>query len=836
MEKNEAFDLSAAISRIKHHLPTQAPLKDFIHHNTLHAFQGETFHKALKQVAQQYGYRVYAALEEYRKWYNDGSIAPEVLQRIVQEHSTYADSPQWMDHLLHKNYPDFSPAQVGVLRSQWRPLSHINMDKETHAILFRLLGAYLDQGVARWEMPEHSKGFLAAVRHLELEQNGAVMRSVSAREKLLNQNLSTEELLFDIVGREDWFEHYLEDQQMSHPGWSGMVAFLESNRSALMEPRVITLQEVIHLELLLEWDVLQQKGAVKNGPLSHQLPNDFQSRPKSENKDEEELFNVLAIWQEALEYSLYDQVLNALNQEKNKTDLAVQYQAVFCIDDREESIRRHLECVNPQVETFGTAGFFSVPIYFQAAGARHLTKVCPAPITPKHAIKELNAVLRHDQDPHISSLHHGGIKGWVSSQLTGFSAAFQLAKSVLKPGPTPVKVSSFQHMDSQGKLALDHDPLNDDQGLKWGFELPEMVQAVQSFVKTMGMGTSGFAPLVYIMGHGASSVNNTHYAGYDCGACSGRSGSVNARLLAMMANRMDVRKELLSMGICIPESTRFIGALHDTTRDEVEYFDWQELSSEWLDLHADFVRSMDKALQNNAAERSRRFASVDHSTDFNKRHLQVKTRSLSLFEPRPEWNHATNALCIVGPRSSHRHVFLDRRAFLQSYDWKQDPDGVYLLPILNAIAPVCGGINLEYYFSKVDNDKLGAGTKLPHNVMGLIGVANGMDGDLRTGLPKQMVNIHKPLRLMALVEQSPEVVRRVLDQAPATAEWFRNEWVWLVVKDPQSGHYFRMKEGRFVPYEPIQLVVPAMRSWEQLLESDSDLPISLCELAGEVAP
>ena len=28
---------------------------------------------------------------------------------------------------------------------------------------------------------------------------------------------------------------------------------------------------------------------------------------------------------------------------------------------------------------------------------------------------------------------------------------------------------------------------------------------------------------------------------------------------------------------------------------------------------------------------------------------------------------------------------------------------------------------------------MGAGTKLPHNVMGLIGVANSSDGDLRPG-------------------------------------------------------------------------------------------------------
>jgi uncharacterized protein YbcC (UPF0753/DUF2309 family) len=67
-----------------------------------------------------------------------------------------------------------------------------------------------------------------------------------------------------------------------------------------------------------------------------------------------------------------------------------------------------------------------------------------------------------------------------------------------------------------------------------------------------------------------------------------------------------------------------------------------------------------------------------------------------------------------------KNLFLERRAFMNSYDYSIDPEGNYLFNILKAAAPVCGGINLEYFFSRVDNQKLGAGTKLPHNVMGLL--------------------------------------------------------------------------------------------------------------------
>jgi uncharacterized protein YbcC (UPF0753/DUF2309 family) len=122
---------------------------------------------------------------------------------------------------------------------------------------------------------------------------------------------------------------------------------------------------------------------------------------------------------------------------------------------------------------------------------------------------------------------------------------------------------------------------------------------------------------------------------------------------------------------------------------------------------------------------------------------------------------------------------------------------------MNAIAPVCGGINLEYFFSRVDNQKLGAGTKLPHNVMGLIGVANGIDGDLRTGLPSQMIEVHDPIRLLAIVEHYPEVVLKTIQTNPATYEWFENEWVRLIVINPETNKPMLFSKGLFTEYQTL---------------------------------
>ena len=67
---HSSFNEHDVLHELKHFLPAQSPLKDFIHHNTLHAFQTSKFYDATRNASGILGYRVSLSLLEYRSLYN----------------------------------------------------------------------------------------------------------------------------------------------------------------------------------------------------------------------------------------------------------------------------------------------------------------------------------------------------------------------------------------------------------------------------------------------------------------------------------------------------------------------------------------------------------------------------------------------------------------------------------------------------------------------------------------------------------------------------------------------------------------------------------------------
>ncbi|MES2516719.1 MAG: DUF2309 domain-containing protein [Bacteroidota bacterium] len=820
------FDEKEIIHELKHFLPAQNPLKDFVHHNTLHAYQDMKFFEGIRKASEIFGYNVTLSLDEYRTLYANGRIRKDILEKIISEKYGVDASQKWTKKVLSEEYDaKFSP-RIGGLRANWKMSYQIDLDSMVHPTLFRIICGFLDQGIAIWAFPEKGKSFLESLKEMERNSFTSYFRRKRAKDLLLNTDCKMQDLLKLLVGDEAYYEQYLFDQQFAHQGWSGMVSAVEDYPETLLDSRKITLNDAIIFELLLEIDAIDFHFGDGWTPLSENL----MEKPTELFGEitDNELNEIIRVWQEAFEWSYYDEVLAGIQMESTVQKQAKQksFQALFCIDDRECSIRRYLEQFDSSCETFGTPGFFGVEFFFQPEGGQFYTKVCPAPVTPKYLVKEQpdrsGKGIKLKKDLYFSKHTHSFYSGWLISQTLGFSSAIKLFGSIFRPSMSPATSSSFKHMDKFADLTVEH--THDEQkenGLQIGYLIDEMVDRVEGTLKSIGL-VKDFAPIVYVVGHGASSVNNPHFAAYDCGACCGRAGSANARVLSEMANKPEVRAKLRMKGIDIPDSTQFVGTLHDTTRDEVAFFDEKLLSVANLESHKKYEKIFETSLDYNAKERSRRFESIDTNLTPAMIHEKIKIRSVSLFEPRPELNHATNALCIIGHRDISKGLFLDRRSFLNSYDYAIDPEGKYLFNILKAAAPVCGGINLEYYFSRVDNQKLGAGTKLPHNVMGLIGVANGIDGDLRPGLPSQMIEVHDPIRILFIVEHFPAVVLETIQRLYATYEWFVNEWVNLVVVNPETKELSVFKNGEFVPYTPLMKELTRIKDITPLLESNQE--------------
>jgi len=817
----EPMGMEQILHELKHFLPAQAPLKDFVHHNTLHAFQHLSFFQGLKQANDQFGYQGFLSLSDYRNLYREGKIKGLVLKKILE--NQFGDQANaWLVKLLDESHDRLKSPKIGQFRAHWRDEYHFNLDKTIQPFLFRLLSAYLDQGISIWPFPLEAKGFLDSIRQLQAGSYSSIFKSKRVEKLLQNPDLNLEDLLEILVGDPKGYGWYLFDQQFAHPGWSGMVSVLESQPESLLDSKRISLEDLILVECLLEIDALDKKFGESWIPLGHQYPHDTYHLFEIGLIEEVDL--VLQCWQEAFEWSYYDEVLSGIRAVVPTPDKpkVPSFQALFCIDDRECSTRRHLEYIDPNCATYGTPGFFNVEFYFQPEYGKFHTKSCPAPVNPKFLIKETAKHKKLASEVHFNQRSHSLVRGWLNAQTLGFWSALKLVGNVLRPSSSALEVSSFQHMDPKGSLSIVYQG-EEENGLQVGFK-----DRIEGLLRSIGL-VEGFSPLVYLIGHGASSINNTHYAGYDCGACCGRPGSVNARVAAFMANHLEVRIQLKGRGIEIPEGTQFLGGLHDTTKDELVFFDEETLHPENLKSHRENQEKFVRVLDINSLERSRRFDTLDKNKTIGGLHDAVKKRAFSLFEPRPEYNHATNALCIVSRKSTLKGLFFDRRAFLNSYDYRKDPSGNALTKILSAAIPVCGGINLEYYFSRMDPDKLGAGTKLPHNVMGLIGVANGADGDLRTGLPYQMVEIHDPIRLLMVVEQIPELVNHVITASPALLEWVNNNWVNLVVLDPNSGDFLRWVDEKFVVYTPLTEVEHLDHLQDKLLSTQQNLPVYLID-------
>jgi len=764
-------------------------------------------------------------------------------------------------------------------RDALRQAVDVDTDSLVHPVLIRFCAAFVDQGFANWSLPHREEGFFKSFLSVYSLKSGPPDRWMAELpvelQRIQQAGLSpTDSILesLELLGVEHSNrEDFITASLLALRGWAGLIWQLEvrPDRQAHSAPPGCLL-EFLAVRLILERVALSYAGEeYLNHPIplsdlwavtTSRLPKMSQSSVEqraflifqlaqvlgwspaalshlnahqwSDLIHEIETFSSMErrrIFHQAYERYFRAQTLDAISVHAVRPANRVpspRFQSVYCIDSREESFRRHLEEVAPEAETFGAAGFYSVPMYYKGAADAHFSALCPIVIRPQHWVtEEVDKALEAEHlrraktrrvlgtathNVHVGSRSITG--GALLTASLGVLASVPLVARVLFPRLTSRirrRASQFVETPPITRLRLERKaekPSSSEDGI--GFSVDEMATMGERLIRDIGL-INGFARIVIFFGHGSFCLNNPHKSCYDCGACSGSAGAPNARALAAILNDSRIRTIIKSRGIEIPDDTHFIGALHNTCVDSLTYFDLDRLPETHRE-DFEFARSkLEQACERNAHERCRRFQSAPLDLSFAAARRHVEGRAEDLAQTRPEFGNASNAICVVGRRARTRGLYLDRRTFMHSYEPEQDDDQCTILArILGAVVPVCSGINLQYFFSYVDSPGWGCGTKLPHNITSLLGVMDGAASDLRPGLPWQGVEIHEPVRLLFVIETTPAGIRQIMARSEAVRNILKNGWVQLALLDANSNKILVYRDDEFHVYEPSVTELP----------------------------
>ena len=823
--------------------------------------------------------------------------------------------------------------------------------------LIKWCEAFLDEDHAAWPMPGREKGFYGAWKYLA-EQEWSPCAIPDSRRKLARLPAAPEDALLeslDALGIPSTaWPDYLSHHLAALPGWAGFIKWRSDQSDyAWQQVYPADLVQYLAVRVWYERELVRQAcreglgidgtiGAIaaemqKRGNPGAQSPREGATRaPLMAAWRLKALAEALAIdpavlmetapddlkvlidwidafpesdhgpvWLKAFEAGYRERLVDKLlpnaagphaAAEGGHPPVRPQSQAVFCLDVRSESFRRHLEAVG-DYHTFGLAGFFSVFIRYRAHGSRHETDQFPVIMKAKNSVRETprtyqgeflarhrararlveaGYTLLHDLKenvvtPYVAVESLGWFYGLPLVGKTVFTAWYRNWTDALRRIFVPTVATamtvdkllreeveemlaaeqravirralqerfgdrdlnlSLERLEFLRKRALDesggepvsgrHPPkgsLNAEEETAFvqalrdryrinpggvfgrmeritriGFTPGEQVFTVETALRMMGL-TRNFARLVLFCGHGSTSDNNPYEAALDCGACGGNAGKPNARVLAAMANKAVVRDALARNGLVIPQDTYFIAGLHDTTTDAVRIFDLEDLPHTHLNDLLRLSRDLEEAGRRTSRERCGRFPEIASVLPPSKAAREVRRRSGDWSEVRPEWGLSGNAAFIIGRRELIRGVDLEGRVFLHSYDYREDPAGRLLEIVMTGPQVVGQWINMEHYFSTVDPEVYGSGSKIYHNVVGRFGVMSGPQSDLRTGLARQTVMngprpFHEPLRMLTLIEAPRDRIAGVVGRHRFLQHLYDNEWIRLAALDPEGKIFY----------------------------------------------
>lgn len=569
---------------------------------------------------------------------------------------------------------------------------------------------------------------------------------------------------------------YLSSQLASSAGWTAhaLWRFERGQEHAVAEL----------LALRMALDVLYAGAAA--GDATVHLPDPAEAAELTARIDAHRLR-----WQRALELTGSEQVLPLMvDAEDNTPPTEPEYahsQSLWCIDVRSERIRRHLERAGAH-QTFGIAGFFNVPTRHQDADGVGRDQ-CPVLLVPPTGSATEPTQLTLAQAVHRS--YQGALSvPVVPLQTAEVFGLVALAGSAVA-NRIPAAARAWRQRVTRGRDAA--------AAVTWQVETSARADAVESVLRSIGL-VSDFAPVVMVVGHGATVENNAHAATYQCGACGANTGAVNSRLFVEAMNDPAVRAELRERGIEIPEETRAVAALHDTATDRVALEGTPDVDPRQAEALSVFLTDVADAGRRTAAERRAALvATGTPSVAPAAAQRELVRRTSDWAEPTPEWGLAGNIGIIVAPRRLTKSLNLRGQFFLQSYDESLDPDHTILAGLMAAPVVVSQWISAQYQFSAVAPQVFGAGDKTTLNVVGNIGVLSGAHGDLKVGLPWQSLfdqdpaahpdalGAHAPRRHLVVVAAKRDAIASIVLEHQGLRELVTNGWISVVAID-QGAH------------------------------------------------
>ncbi len=734
------------------------PLYSFVTSNPLSGYEKMPFKDAANSAKELLNTKVFPEASLYRQAWSQGEIEERELVLLLKENG------------LSKS-PSFYLEQIeSQKRTEEKNLNH-NLDR----IMVKWLAAFMDEGLAEWQMPDKKDGFYKAWRKLVKYDNEIGIKDIR---KIPKTSLEALTHVLKDCQKGDYtkiFTHHLA----ALPGWTGYINYRSQSNSLWQEEYPVSLEDYLAVRL---W-------------ISQELK--IQILPETNNTDSDhKIAKLQYIWLKAWEKSWQNQLVKTLAKKSITTlsendKLSLDAQMVFCIDTRSELIRRHVESKG-NYETFGYAGFFGLAMDYKNLNDGLTRKSCPPIVSSAYTVTETSQVnkekkkIAYERKNEIfkfGKYFQKRMKNMLPSAFgyvegSGFYYGLSLLGRTILPGYFyRLKRKNTTTYETICEPKIDRVDMEDDNS--FGISLEEKVAIVKSAFDLTGW--KHFAPLVFFVGHGSHSANNPFGSSLDCGACAASPGRHNARMLAKLANLSKVRKALAQdYQINIPENTIFIGAEHNTTTDDIVIFD-----SEVPNSHQERLFRVKSDLL------SAQLTATQDRLGINKNSIALAQHKANNWgETRPEWGLAKNAGFIVGPRELTKNENLDSRCFLHSYDWQQDTTGKSLEGIMQGPMVVTQWINNHYYFSTIDNNTFGGGSKITHNITGKFGVVQGNGGDLKMGLPLQSLcqsdheMYHQPLRLSVFIQAPVDRVTDILLRNENLKTLLDNEWIYLLVMDP----------------------------------------------------